>query len=290
MPPTCAANASRKPTMTATKKRVRIASANGVPLGGGGISPASRRMPSGAHPSASGSARTRNQATGTMPTTNSAPSHGVPAASPRLSSNCLANGVITMPPTDNPVDATDRRDRSLEVEPPRDDRGRRDQPRCGPPGSEHGVDDEQLPLLFDLAEHAEREPTDQSPADDHQSHVVAGDPPCNPHAEHTTDDEEDGGRERDRAQRPIALLAERVEIDRQPVEAEPRRHGEHRETPGDHPPARESAHAGPPTSRVLRAPTRAIASKLRRRRRTRAIRASPMLPRRAMHHVRPSTA
>ena len=31
----------------------------------------------------------------------------MPAASPRLSSNCLANGVITMPPTDKPVDATD---------------------------------------------------------------------------------------------------------------------------------------------------------------------------------------
>ena len=42
-----------------------------------------------------------------MPTTNSAPNHGVPAARPWRSSSCLANGVITMPPTDSPVDATD---------------------------------------------------------------------------------------------------------------------------------------------------------------------------------------
>jgi hypothetical protein len=96
------------PMVAATKNRVRIASENAMPPGVGTASPTSRRMPSGAQPSASGSARTTNQPTGTMPTTNNAPSHGVPPASPWLSSSCLANGVITMPPTDNPVDATDR--------------------------------------------------------------------------------------------------------------------------------------------------------------------------------------
>ena len=41
-----------------------------------------------------------NHPTGTIPATNNAPGHGVPAARPWLSRSCLAtNGVITMPPT-----------------------------------------------------------------------------------------------------------------------------------------------------------------------------------------------
>ena len=40
-----------------------------------------------------------NHPTGTIPATNTAPGHGVPAARPWLSRSCLANGVITMPPT-----------------------------------------------------------------------------------------------------------------------------------------------------------------------------------------------
>ena len=40
-----------------------------------------------------------NHPTGTIPATNNAPGHGVPAARPWLSGSCLANGVITMPPT-----------------------------------------------------------------------------------------------------------------------------------------------------------------------------------------------
>ena len=43
-----------------------------------------------------------------MPMTNSNPSHGMTAAMPWCSIAVFTNGVITMPPTDSPVLATDR--------------------------------------------------------------------------------------------------------------------------------------------------------------------------------------
>lgn len=45
--------------------------------------------------------------TGTMPAASRSPSHGVVAASPSLSMKRLAKGVMTMPPTDSPVEATE---------------------------------------------------------------------------------------------------------------------------------------------------------------------------------------
>ena len=69
--------------------------------------------------------------------------------------------------------------------------------------------------------------------------VVAGDQPGGPHPDDAADEEEPGGRERDRRDLPTALLAERVEVHRQPVEPEPRRRGEHDEAAGDHVPTRE---------------------------------------------------
>ena len=118
-----------------------------------------------------------NQANGTMPTTNTRPSHGVAAARPRSSISRLANGVMRMPPTDSPVEATDsatdRRSWNQRVTTvvAGTSPGRRES------DAEDAVDDEQLPLLVDLSEQGQRHAPDESACDDHVSNVVAGDQP-----------------------------------------------------------------------------------------------------------------
>ena len=89
------------------KKRVRMASWNGVPVGGTSGTSTCTRSPSGSHPSAAGSGRTNHRAIGTMPMIHTTPRIGVAAARPRSSISHLAAGVSTMPPTDRPVEATD---------------------------------------------------------------------------------------------------------------------------------------------------------------------------------------
>ena len=73
----------------------------------GEATPCNERSPSGSQPALAGSGRTSHSANGTVPSTKTSPSHGVPASSPRSSSSHLAAGVSRMPPTDSPVDATD---------------------------------------------------------------------------------------------------------------------------------------------------------------------------------------
>ncbi len=105
--PTCEPSTNRYPSVTATKKRVRTASAYAVPYASGRGEPCDERSPSGSQPSIAGSGRTSQSAKGTVPSTKTSPSTGVPASSPRSSSSHFAAGVSRMPPTDSPVDATD---------------------------------------------------------------------------------------------------------------------------------------------------------------------------------------
>ena len=92
-----------------------------------------------------------------------------------------------------------------------------------------------------LTDDGERSPTDHGTGDDHDADVVPLDQAGGHEAEESTDHEEDGDCERDRPDRPVALLAERVEVDRQAVEGEPGVDEQHHEATGDHPPAGERA-------------------------------------------------
>ena len=120
--PTWEPSARTYPTVTAGKNRLRIAVAYSAPLVSAAPTrrrSARRRAPSRA---AADRARTRNQANGTVPSTYSTPSHGVPARMPWLSSNSFATGVSTTPPTDRPVEVIDSDDRTSALVPARDHR------------------------------------------------------------------------------------------------------------------------------------------------------------------------
>ena len=95
-----------------------------------------------------------------------------------------------MPPTDNPVDATDNAtDRrswnhrvTTVVAGTSPARGERD--------AEHAVDDEQLPLLLDLPEGREGGAAEQAAGDDDVPDVEPGDQPGDAHPDDAADDEE----------------------------------------------------------------------------------------------------
>ena len=174
-----------------------------------------------------------NQANGTMPTTNT-------IAEQRRGGGEAA--VVDQPLGERrDQDAADRqagrRDRQRHrpplVEPAGDDGGRRHQTRRGERHTEHAVHDEQLPLLLDLAEQRRGHTADQAAGDDDVAHVEAGDHPGHRDADDATDDEEERGGERDRLDRPALLVAERVEVDGEAVEAEPRRRRQDDEAAGD---------------------------------------------------------
>jgi hypothetical protein len=97
-------------------------------------------------------------------------------------------------------------------------------------------------------------PRQDAATDDHVPDVVASDQARNVQPERAADQEEDRGGQRHRCDIPTPFAAERIEIDRQTVEAQSGRSGQDHEATRDHPPSGKllGVHPGRRSDRCVR--------------------------------------
>ena len=254
--PTCEPSTNRYPNVTATKKRVRTASAYAVPYATGGGESLRRALTVGQPAGARriGSHEPQRERHGAEHEDQPEPRRA--GLEPALVEQPFRRRRQQDPADRQPRRRHRQRDRSAAVEPPRDDRGRRHHPGARPTDREHAVDDEQLPLLLHLAEDRQRAAGEQAAAHDDEAHVVAGDQPGRPQPDDAADQEEQRRRQRDRRDVPPALAAERVEVHGEPVEAQARRRGQDDEASGDDSPTGEPVRAHATIRSILAASSR----------------------------------